>query len=153
MTTLSLARKALTVATTTMMLAVCLAGQATALDGATFFNRATQSCMTVSPNSTAGSPVLLGACGTAAATWHLVGGPDSRVQNEVNGLCVEVPPGGGYAFLQTCGGTMQSLDITTPGMILVWHDTDSRVLEADVATARVRSAEITGEQNQSWAFH
>ncbi|TCO57231.1 hypothetical protein [Actinocrispum wychmicini] len=149
---ITLTRKAFTVTATAVTLVAGLAGTASATDGMTFFNRGTQSCMRVTANSTVGSPVLVGTCGVTESLWQPVG-IDGALRNAANGLCLEVPSGGGYAFLQTCGGRMQAMDIDTPGNVFVTNDPDSRLLEADTATGRVRSAEITGEQNQSWAFH
>jgi ricin-type beta-trefoil lectin protein len=138
------ARKALTVAGASAMLIAGLAGQASAANGLVGNHGL---CLSVPTNAAMGSPVILNTCNAYEAQWHW--GSLGLVQNDKTGLCLEVPNGGGYASLQTCGrNAYQYLDFAPSTGLIGVHSDNRRLLGAD-GNNYVQSANY-GAPNQYW---
>lgn len=96
-------RKALLVAGAMLALGAGLVAPAEASNGL-IYNIGTGKCMAVDPNQLwAGAPVIEGNCNGYEAYWDW--GAPGLLENRKAGLCLEVPNGGGYAYVQRCGAT------------------------------------------------
>jgi hypothetical protein len=140
--------KALLTVGAAAVLGLGLAAPAQAANGL-IYNTGTRQCMAVDPNRLyVGAPVVQASCNTYEAQWDW--GSLGLLSNRRAGLCLEVPNGGGYAYLQRCGGPYQEMDLTpSTGLIGVRHD-NRRMLGID-GSGRVLSS-IYGASNQYWSW-
>jgi hypothetical protein len=141
------ARKALTATAATVLTVAGFSGTASASNGLIYNNNLRQ-CISVPSQAGVGSPVIVGNCNTYEANWSW--GSLGLVQNNKTGLCIELPNGGGYAFLQQCGGTYQYLDFAPSTGLIGVHSDNRRLLGVD-SSWRVQSAGY-GAPNQYWSW-
>ena len=143
-----LMRKALFVVAATAALTAGLAVPASASNGL-IYNENTGQCMSVLPNQLGiGAPVVQGNCNTYEAAWDW--GSLGLLENRKSGLCLEVPNGGGYAYLQRCGGPYQNMDLAASTGLIGVHNDNRRLLGID-GTGRVLSTTYPGP-NLYWEW-
>jgi hypothetical protein len=117
--------------------------------GGLIYNQGTGQCMAVLPNQTGvGAPVVQGSCNSYEAQWQW--GSLGLLQNTKAGLCLEVPNGGGYAYLQRCGGTYQYMDLAPSTGLIGVHSDNRRLLGVD-GTGRVLATTYPGP-NLYWSW-
>src|SRR5882757_6390107 len=134
-------RKALLVGAAAAALTAGLAAPASASNGL-IYNNGTGQCISVLPNQLGvGAPVVQGNCNTYEATWDW--GSLGLLQNRKSGLCLEVPNGGGYAYLQRCGGPYQNMDLVPSTGLIGVHNDNRRLLGID-GTGRVLATTYPG---------
>jgi len=122
-------RKALLVAGAAVALGLGLAAPAQASNGL-IYNTGTGKCMAVDPNQLwAGAPVIGGNCNSYEAYWDW--GSLGLLENRRAGLCLEVPTGGGYAYLAQCGSYRQNMDLAPSTGLIGVHNDNSRLLGMD----------------------